>query len=57
MKNGNLELIKEKDFLNCLLIFKIGGDKVININRKLECFRLLAELSVLFQKYKKVIEK
>ena len=36
MKNGNLELIKEKDFLNCLLIFKIGGDKVININRKLE---------------------
>ena len=28
MKNGSLELIKEKDFLNCLLIFKMGGDGI-----------------------------
>ena len=36
MKNGNLELIKEKDFLNCLLIFKVGGDTGINIKDKLK---------------------
>ena len=35
MKNGNLELIKEKDFLNCLLIFKVGGEG-ISIKNKLE---------------------
>ena len=36
MENGSLELIKEKDFLNCLLIFKIGGDTGISIKNKLK---------------------
>ena len=32
----NLNLIKEKDFLNCLLIFKVGGGTGINIKDKLK---------------------
>ena len=36
MKNGNVDLIKEKDILNCLLIFKIGGDTGISIKDKLK---------------------
>ena len=37
MKNEKLNLIKEKDILNCLLIFKIGGDTGISIKSKLKC--------------------
>ena len=36
MKNEKLNLIKEKDFLNCLLIFKVGGDTGINIKDSLK---------------------
>ena len=36
MKNEKLNLIKEKDFLNCLLIFKVGGDTGISIKDKLK---------------------
>ena len=38
MKNGNLNLnlIKEKDFLNCLLIFKVGVDTGISIKNELK---------------------
>ena len=36
MKNEKLNLIKEKDFLNCLLIFRVGGDTGINIKNKLK---------------------
>ena len=36
MKNEKLNLIKEKDFLKCLLIFKVGGDTGINIKDKLK---------------------
>ena len=32
----NLNLIKEKDFLNCLLIFKVGGDTGISIKEILK---------------------
>ena len=36
MKNEKLNLIEEKDFLNCLLIFKVGGDTGINIKNELK---------------------
>ena len=36
MENVKLDLIKEKDFLNCLLIFKIGGGTGISIKNELK---------------------
>lgn len=36
LNTKNLNLIKEKDFLNCLLIFKRGGDIGTSINNKLK---------------------
>ena len=36
MKNVKLELIKEKEFLNCILIFKVGGDTGISIKNELK---------------------
>ena len=36
MKNEKLNLIEEKDFLKCFLIFKMGGATGINIKDKLK---------------------
>ena len=36
MENVKLDLIKEKEFLNCLLIFKVGGDTGISIKNNLK---------------------
>jgi len=36
MKNEKLNLIKEKEILNCLLIFKVGGDTGISIKNELK---------------------
>ena len=49
----NLNLIKEKDFLNCLLIFKVGGDTGINIKNKLK-YRLKKDKSkkILYKSFK-----
>ena len=36
MKNEKLSLIEEKEFLNCILIFKVGGDTGISIKEILK---------------------
>ena len=36
MENVKLNLIEEKDILNCLLIFKVGGDTGISIKNNLK---------------------